>query len=92
MRRNWWETIKERQALWREQNGAADPREPKKRRPYQLGAKQFLSEFDKGERRQYNDRFPWTSLKSVASRMKSEYGVQFLFNSIKGVRYITRVV
>jgi hypothetical protein len=90
MRRNWWETIKERQAALREKNGA--PKEPTKRRPYQWGAKEYLAGFEIGERRVYNDRFPWDSLKCTAAKMKSNFGVQFIFNTIKGKQYITRVL
>ena len=90
MRRNWWETIKERQAALREKNGA--PKEPTKRRPYQWGAKDFLADFDVGESKQYQDRFPWDSLKSIAAKMKSQFGVQFTFSSINRKKYITRVL
>lgn len=96
MRRNWWETIKERQEILREKNGV--PKEPKpyrvptKRRPYQWGAKEYLADFDVGECKQYQDRFPWDSLKSIAAKMKSQFGVQFTFSSINGKRYITRAL
>ena len=90
MRRNWWETIKERQAVLREKNGA--PKEPPKRRPYQWGAKEYLADFHVGESKQYQDRLPWDSLKSIAAKMKSQFGVQFAFSSINGKKYITRVL
>ena len=90
MRRHWWETIKERQAVLREKNGA--PKEPTKRRPYQWGAKEYLADFHVGESKQYQDRFPWDSLKSIAAKMKSQFGVQFAFSSINGKKYITRVL
>lgn len=89
MRRHWWETIKERQAALREKNG---PKEPTKRRPYQWGAKEYLADFDVGECKQYQDRFPWDSLKSIAAKMKSQFGVHFAFSSINGKKYITRVL
>ena len=89
MRRNWWETIKERQAALREKNGA--PKEPTKRRPYQWGAKQYLADFKVGEVRVYDERFPWRSLQAIASRMASRYGVRFVFNTADGLRIITRI-
>jgi hypothetical protein len=91
-RKQWWETIKERQAILREKNGVPDLKDPTKRRPYQWGAKEYLADFDVGECKQYQDRFPWDSLKSIAAKMKSQFGVQFTFSSINGKRYITRAL
>ena len=90
MRRQWWETINERQAALREKNRA--PKEPTKRRPYQWGAKDFLSGFDVGECRLYEGKFPWRNLQSIARHMSLQFGVQFAFSSVRGKKYITRVL
>lgn len=63
----------------------------KKRKPYQWGAKQYLADFKVGEVREYDERFPWRSLRVIASRMAGRYGVRFVFNTADGLRIITRI-
>lgn len=73
-----------------EKNGA--PKELTKRRPYQWGAKDFLSGFDIGECRLYEGKFPWRNLQSIARYMSLQFGVQFAFSTVRGKKYITRVL
>ena len=42
----------------------------KQRNDYQWGASQYLAHFEIGEVRIYNERFPWRSLHSIATRLK----------------------
>ena len=51
--------------------------EKKKRNPYRWGVKAYLSSFVIGEERTIGDELLWSSIKSVASRMKIDYGCQF---------------
>ena len=60
----------------------------KKRKPYKRGAKAFLSSFEIGEERVIKDEYSWNGIRSVASRMKSDYGCHFVFREKK---YITRI-
>lgn len=62
-----------------------------KRKAYQWGAKEYLAGFDVGERRIYQDRFPYRSLQSIASRLKIRFGCIFRFETIGDVKYITRI-
>ena len=89
MKRHWYETLSERQREMREKNY-----NPKviKRSPYVRGVKEYLASFAKGECRVYCGDFSWYSLRSTAQRMKSEFGSLFLFNTIDGQHYITRVL
>ena len=63
----------------------------KQRNDYQWGASQYLAHFEIGEVRIYNERFPWRSLHSIATRLKKSYGIQFVFNTIGDEKIITRV-
>ena len=47
----------------------------------------------RGEIREYNERFPWRSLASIACKMRRFYGVRFAFksNKKKGIRTLERV-
>lgn len=94
--KQWYETLAERQRAMREKNHSPAMPIPSnkvtKRRPYLWGAKGYLAGFTKGECRTYCGEFSWDSLRSIASKMKAEFGSQFLFNTIAGQRYITRVL
>ena len=50
----------------------------KKRQPYKWGLKAFLSSFEIGETRVIKDGFTWDGIRTTASRLKREYGCQFL--------------
>lgn len=94
MRRQWWETITEKQEKLRLK--VASPKQGKskestKRKPYQFGVKEYLASFIVGESRVHEGPLVWDSLRSVASKMKSQFGVQFAFSTIKGIHYITRL-
>lgn len=88
MRKYWWLTIEEKQAKLRNQLGA-DEKHELKRRPYKWGAKAYLSSFDVGETRTFNNEFRWDSLRPIASKMKSMYGCEFSFCTPK--REIKRI-
>lgn len=96
MMRWWWLTLEERQRKYREmqktQPESLTPKEPTKRRPYQWGAKDFLSGFDIGECRLYEGKFPWRNLQSIARHMSLQFGAQFAFSTVRGKKYITRVL
>ena len=63
------------------------------RAEYVWGVKQYLASFAPFESRMYNERFPWRSLASIASRMGKTYGVIFKFKTHKnGKRTITRLI
>lgn len=66
-------------------------REVKPRTQYKWGVKQYLSSFNIGETREFNEDFHWKSLRSIATRMTAEFGCMFLFNTKFGKRFITRV-
>ena len=51
--------------------------EKKKRNPYRWGVKAYLSSFVIGEERTICEEFSWNSIKSMASRMRLDYGCQF---------------
>lgn len=53
------------------------------RAKYQWGAKQYLASFAPFESRLYDERFPWRSLASIASRMGKRYGIKFRFVTAK---------
>lgn len=52
--------------------------EKKKRSPYKLGAKAFLASFEVGETKEIKDEYSWNGIRATASRLKREYGCQFL--------------
>lgn len=97
MKQFWWMTLEERQRKMRGRLRATpeplqENEKPKQiRRPYKWGAKAFLSSFEVGESREYHEKFEWRNLISIASRMKREFGCQYLFNSVDHLRFITRV-
>lgn len=63
------------------------------RAKYQWGAKQYLALFAPFESRLYDERFPWRSLASIASRMGKRFGMVFSFRTAKdGTRIIIREV
>ena len=64
----WWLSPEQRQ-------------EKKKRKPYKRGAKAYLSSFEIGEERVVKDEYSWNGIRSVASRMKSDYGCHFVFRN-----------
>ena len=70
----WWLSPEQRQ-------------EKKKRKPYKRGAKAYLSSFEIGEKRVIKDEYSWNGIRSVASRMKSDYGCHFVFRN----KEITRI-
>lgn len=61
------------------------------RKPYKWGAKEYLSGFKVGERKEYDEKFVWASLRTCASRMKKDYGVCFKFETKNNIHYITRL-
>lgn len=63
-----------------------------KRAKYQWGAKEYLSGFKQGEIRIYKEKFPWRSLHSIASRLKREFGVVYLFKTLGDERIISRAL
>ena len=95
MKRFWWMTLEERQRKFREMRGKEPaeprPREPKKRNPYRRGAKAYLASFNVGDIREYNEPYNWDTLRSIASKMKSDFGCIFVFHNSKQERFITRV-
>lgn len=98
MKRQWYETLPDRQQKMKEKQGKPTNQgrllslsEVKKRRPYQWGAKKFLTDFEIGETKLYTERFPWDNLRSTASLLKAQYDVLFLFNTNGSQRYITRI-
>ena len=88
--------MEERQRKYREiqerQPESMTPKEPKKRNPYRRGAKAYLASFDVGEKREYKETFCWENLRSIASRMKSDFGCKFTFCKDGVTKYITRLI
>ena len=75
----WWVTLEDRQKA-----------ERKKRKPYKFGAKPFLSDFNVGDIKVVtDDTLDWYSLRTMAARMRREYGCLFLFHNAE--RIIVRV-
>ena len=66
--------------------------EKKKRNPYRWGVKNYLSSFVIGEERTISEEFCWNSIKSMASRMRLDYGCQFKCSfKIGGPKLIKRI-
>ena len=64
----------------------------KKRNPYRWGVKSYLSSFVIGEERTICDEFSWNSIKSMASRMRLDYGCQFQCSfKLGGPKLIKRI-
>ena len=83
--------MEERQRKFKKQKGLPE-KEPKKRNPYRRGAKAYLASFDVGEKREYKETFCWENLRSIASRMKSDFGCKFTFCKDGVTKYITRLI
>lgn len=66
-------------------------RDVKPRTQYKWGVKQYLSSFNIGEIKEFNEDFHWKSVRSIAARMAREFGCMFLFSTKFGKRYITRL-
>lgn len=71
--------------------GKSEITESQKRQPYKCGAKEYLSSFNIEEIREYKEAFEWKSLRSIASKMKRDFGCQFCFSSSDGKKYIIRI-
>lgn len=92
-KRFWWMTLEERQRKSREALGKTlDEDSVPKRRPYQRGIKYFLADFNVGEIREYNGEFNWKNMRTVAARMKNDYGCFFSFAQHAGKKYIVRIL
>ena len=65
--------------------------ETKKRKPYAWGVKAYLTSFEVGEEREFDGAFLYNSLRSTASRLHRDYGVQYSFRIIDGVRKVRRL-
>lgn len=64
---------------------------PKKRKPYAWGVKAYLTSFEVGEERVFDGRFQYNSLRSIASKLRRDFGVQYSFRIIDGVRKVRRL-
>ena len=58
---------------------------------YDMSIKQYLANIDIGEIVEYKGPYTWSSVRSVGTKMKTDFGVLFLFNTAEGKRYIIRV-
>ena len=65
--------------------------EKKKRKPYQWGVKAYLTSFEVGEERVFDGRFQYNTLRSIASSLHRDYGVQYTFRIIDGIRKVRRL-
>lgn len=61
------------------------------RQPYRWGAKNYLSGFRVGETREFQEDYRWDSLRSIASRMKEDFGCVFSLCVRDGKKFITRL-
>lgn len=87
-------------SLWKEDNMKAvewwklqdkhDTQE-KKRKPYRWGVKEYLTSFEVGEERVFDETFQYNTLRSIASRLHRDYGVQYSFRIINGIRKVRRL-
>lgn len=64
---------------------------PMRRKQRRRGVKEYLTSFKVGETREYDGKLRYDSLRSVASHYKHDFGCVFVFGTVDGVRYITRV-
>lgn len=55
------------------------------------GQKDFLASLEIGKTIEYNGAYPWKKLQQMASWVKSVYGCEFKFQTVKGVRLLTRI-
>lgn len=62
-----------------------------KRQPYKRGATTYLASFRVGETRKYEGEYIYSTLKSVASKLKYDYGCMYCFNSSPEGKFITRI-
>jgi hypothetical protein len=53
--------------------------------------KAYLTSFEVGEEREFDGTFLYNSLRSTASRLHRDYGVQYSFRIIDGVRKVRRL-
>lgn len=65
--------------------------EKKKRKPYQWGVKAYLTSFEVGEERVYDEKYRLHSFRCIASRLNRDYGVKFSFRLEDGVRVVRRL-
>jgi hypothetical protein len=64
----------------------------RKRRPYKMGVKRFLTSIDVGEQKPLNEEeLRYGSLRSAASRLFADYGCKFSFKKVNGVRMVKRI-
>ena len=95
VKRFWWETLEERRRKMREKNPCPVEKVVKpqtKRQPYKWGAKDYLSSFEVGETRIYDEIFPWRNLSSIACKMRRDFGCRYSLYTYNGQRMITRVI
>ena len=98
MKRQWYETLDERKRQMREKQGKSTDQgrllslsEVNKRKPYHCGAKAYLTSFEIGEERIFDGTFLYNSLRSIASRLHRDYGVQYSFKITNGIRKVRRL-
>ena len=98
-KRSWWETLEERQAQLRKQTGKEtynvtcnEAKSKSKRQPYKWGAKNYLSSFEVGETRVYEEICSWRNLSSIACKMRRDFGCRYSLYTDNGQRMITRVL
>jgi hypothetical protein len=64
----------------------------RKRRPYKMGVKRFLTSINVGEQKPINEeKLRYGSLRSVASRLYVDYGCKFTFRKVGGIRMVERL-
>jgi hypothetical protein len=91
--RYWWMTPEARERKYRELQGEKfeEPiKQKKKRNQYRRGAKAYLASFDVGEIRQFQYDFSWDGLRSIASKMKRDFGCRYTFCTTGYLRHIKR--
>lgn len=65
--------------------------QPKKRRPYIRGAKAYLTSFEVGEARVYDEKYRLHSFRCIAARLAQDYGCKYSFKLEDGVRIVRRL-
>lgn len=55
------------------------------------GQKDFLASLEIGKTIEYEGPFPWRKLQQMAYCMKSVYGCEFKFKTVKGIKLLTRL-
>lgn len=63
----------------------------RKRRPYKRGTKEYLTSFQVGETKKYDGAFRYTSLRSMATHLKKDFGCLFCFFTTSEGKFITRI-